>query len=169
MDEEHAEDGFLRKRFDRFPRAERANLQSHFHEEAVTGLPPVVQEDALVFRVPALERENGIVVSLARKPLVDARVPDPFPDLLRPEPAEEKVFRVDARKFEKKLPFGGRDFLSSSSCPAGAETTGAGAGENPEAILFCSWDAQCITGRKIRVDTGGTKGILYLFSRERCR
>lgn len=110
MDEEHTEDGFLRKRSDRFPRAERANLQSHFQEKTVTGLFPVVQEDALVFRVPAREREHGIVVSLAREPLGNARVPDPLPYLLRPEPAEEKVFRVDARKLEKKLPFGGRDF-----------------------------------------------------------
>ena len=112
VDEEHPEDGPLGVRSDRLDGTERADLDPYLHEEAVAGLSPRVQADTLLLRVRAREREDGIVVSPERKPRKDAGVLDPFPDLLRPEPAEKPVFRVEARQLEEELLFEGRNAFS---------------------------------------------------------
>src|SRR3990172_8095507 len=117
VDQKHPEDTLLRERPDRLPRAERGDLHAHFQEKAVARLAPGVQADALVLRVPALEREEGFAISPSCESVEDSRGPDPFPDLLRAEPAEEEVFRVVARKLEEEFPGGGEGLFPRSPGP----------------------------------------------------
>jgi hypothetical protein len=146
VDQEHPEDVLLRERPDRLPRAERADLQAHLHEEAVARPVPGVQADALVLRVHALEREEGLAVSPSCEAVADSRGPDPFPDLLRPEPAAEEVIRVVARELEEKLPLGGKGLIPLSPGPQRRKRKEAGAGEKNGPDGFGSWQAQCTTG-----------------------